>query len=130
VVDLFAAWNSHDLDRIAALYAPEYEGIDVGWPSPRRGPADVRRGWERYLAAFPDLQFDLGEVVVEGSRAALTWTVRGTHRGVLMGIPATHRPIAVQGTSFCRVAGGKLVQAQHVWDVAGLLRNIGLLPEL
>jgi hypothetical protein len=47
-----------------------------------------------------------------------------------MNIPATGRPVTVRGVSVCHVEGGRIVRAMHIWDVAGLLRAIGLLPEL
>src|SRR5688572_26782028 len=101
VAELLRAWNAHDLDRIVSLLAAEYEGTDVGAAAPRRGPEEVRRGWERYWAAFPDLQFTHEKVVAEGDRAAVTWTATGTHLGTLMNIPATRRRVTVRGASFC-----------------------------
>jgi steroid delta-isomerase-like uncharacterized protein len=130
VAELLQAWNAHDLDWIVSLHAEDYEGTDVGAAAPRRGPEEVRRGWERYLAAFPDLHFTHDEVVAEGDRAAVSWTARGTHLGTLMNIPATRRQVAVRGATFCQVQHGKLRRMLHVWDVAGLLRTIGLLPDL
>jgi steroid delta-isomerase-like uncharacterized protein len=129
-VALLDAWNSHDLSRITALYAPDYEGTDVGWPSPRHGPEQVCRGWQRYLAAFPDLQFSLDEIVADDEHVAIGWTASGTHEGLLMNIPPTRRRITVRGASLCRFVNGQLKRAVHVWDVAGLLRTIGLLPDL
>lgn len=130
VRDLLAAWNSRDPERIETFYAPEYEGEDVGEAEPRRGPGGVGRTAERYLRAFPDLRFVEDEIIVEGNRAVLIWTARGTHRGALMRIPPTGRSVTVRGTSVLTVEGQRITRGLHVWDVAGLLRNIGLLPEL
>jgi steroid delta-isomerase-like uncharacterized protein len=130
VRDLLEAWNTRDLERIKTFYAPEYEGVDVGQAEPRRGPRDVARTVERYLRAFPDLRFVEDDIVVQGNRAVLVWTAHGTHGGELMRIPPTGRYIAVRGTSVLTVEGGQITRGLHVWDVAGLLRSIGLLPEL
>ena len=85
---------------------------------------------ERYLRAFPDLRFVEEEIVVQDNRAVLVWTAHGTHGGKLMRIPPTGRKIAVRGTSVLTVEDGKVTRGLYVWDVAGLLRTIGLLPEL
>jgi steroid delta-isomerase-like uncharacterized protein len=130
VRDLLAAWNAHDAERIQSLYAPQYEGVDVGQAQPQRGPHDVSRLVKRYLQAFPDLRFVTEEVVVQGNRAALVWTAHGTHAGELMRIPPTGRNIAVRGTSVLTIEDGKVTRGLYIWDVAGLLRSIGLLPEL
>lgn len=81
VRDLLAAWNAHDVERIKAFYAPEYEGVDVGQAKPQSGPQDVARLVKRYLQAFPDLRFVDEDVVVQGNRAVLIWTAHGTHGG-------------------------------------------------
>jgi steroid delta-isomerase-like uncharacterized protein len=130
VRDLLEAWNVHDPERIQSFYAQQYEGVDVGQAKPQRGPQDVSRLVNRYLQAFPDLRFVGEDVVVQGNRAALVWTAHGTHAGELMRIPPTGRNIAVRGTSVLTVENGKVTRGLYIWDVAGLLRSIGLLPEL
>lgn len=47
-----------------------------------------------------------------------------------MHIPPTDRTIEVLGTTFLTIAHGKITREMHIWDVAGLLRDIGLLPDL
>ena len=130
VEDLLDAWNAHDTGRITTFYAPEYEGVDVGEAQPQRGPQAVSRSVDRYLRAFPDLRFVEEDVVVQGDRAVLVWTSHGTHGGNLMRIPPTGRKIAVRGISVLTIENGKITRGLYVWDAAGLLRAIGLLPEL
>ena len=130
VADLFEAWNAHDADRIASLYAPDYEGVDIGEATPRRGHAGIRDAFARYLHAFPDVCFALDEIVAQGNRVALVWTATGTHQGSFMNIPPTGRTVAVRGMSLLEVEDGKVTRDLSVWDVAGLLRAIGLLPDL
>ena len=130
VRDLLEAWNAHDLERIKTFYAPEYEGVDVGQAEPQRGPQGVSRLVKRYLQAFPDLHFVEEDIVVQDNRAVLVWKAHGTHGGELMRIPPTGRDIVVRGTSVLTVENGKVTRGLYIWDVAGLLRSIGLLPEL
>ena len=54
----------------------------------------------------------------------------GTHLGTLMNIPASGRSVSVRGVSVFTLAAGQVSRATYIWDVAGLLRTIGLLPEL
>ena len=83
-----------------------------------------------YLAAFPDLHFTVEDTVIQGERVVQVWRAHATHRGPLMNIPGTGRRIAVRGASLLTFREGKLYRAAYIWDVAGLLRAIGLLPEL
>lgn len=67
-------------------------------------------------------------MVAEGQTVAVEWTLAGTHRGRLLGIPATGKPICFTGVSLIRFQAGLAVADTRIWDVAGLLRQIGLLP--
>lgn len=129
VTDLLEAWNAHDIERMAAFYAPDYEGIDIAQAQPQRGPEERCRVLASYVRAFPDLYFT-GEMIAQGNRVALIWTMRGTHRGTLMHIPPTGREVDVRGVSVLTVEDGKVVRGLNIWDMAGLLRALKLLPEL
>jgi steroid delta-isomerase-like uncharacterized protein len=129
VSDLLAAWNAHDVERAAAFYAPDYVGTDVGHAAPQHGPRGRTAVLRAYIRAFPDIQFD-GDVLVEGERAVLIWTMRGTHHGTIMHIPPTGRRVAVRGVSVLTIADGLIVRGETIWDTAGFLRALGLLPEL
>lgn len=128
--ELLKAWNGHDIETVAALYAPDYEGRDVGQAGQQRGPDDAGRAMARYLRAFPDLRIIPEVTTIQGDRLALVWTAQGTHRGKFMNIPPTGRPVTVLGASVLTVVNGKIRQAWVIWDVAELLRSLGLLPEL
>jgi steroid delta-isomerase-like uncharacterized protein len=130
ITDLLAAWNTHDIDRAVTFYAPDYEGIDVNEAGPHFGPTGARQYISRYLQAFPDLIITAEPPIIQGDRLALVWLAEGTHQGRLMNIPATGHPVQVRGVSLLTVAAGQVVRGTYIWDVAGLLRSIGLLPEL
>jgi steroid delta-isomerase-like uncharacterized protein len=128
--NLINAWNSHDLDAAAQFYADDYAGMDIAQREPHRGARGIREFLQRYQNAFPDYRFTADEMIVAGDRAVLVWTARGTHRGSVMNIPPTGRAINVRGVSVLTIENAKVKNAIYIWDVAGLLRNIGLLPEL
>lgn len=127
---LMTAWNAHDLDALVALYTPDYEGIDVARPMPYQGVEGARASLEHYLQAFPDLQFTPEDILIQGDCAVLVWKAEGTHQGVLMNIPVTHRKVAVKGVSVLTLYEGKIARGLYIWDVAGMLRGLGLLPDL
>ncbi len=130
VIALGEAWNAHDPERVVGFYAADYEGMDVGERGLQRGQEGALRSFERYWKAFPDVRIRLDEMVVQDNRIALVWTASGTHGGSLMSIPSTGRRVAIRGTSLLRLAGNQVQHALHVWDVAGLLRAMQLLPDL
>jgi steroid delta-isomerase-like uncharacterized protein len=130
VNELVAGWNAHDLDKVTALYADDFEEEDIANKEVQRGKAAVRRTMWLYLRAFPDLKLEADEIVIQRDCAALSWIITGTHRGTLMNIPPTGRAVRIRGVSLITVANGRLQRARRIWDLAGLLRSFGLLPEL
>jgi steroid delta-isomerase-like uncharacterized protein len=126
---LVRAWNAHDLEAIAACYASDYVGEDVAQATSQCGAHAARVAAADYLRAFPDLHIT-GETLIEDKRVALVWMLRGTHQGPLLRVPPSGRAIAVRGVSVLTVQGGHITRGVSVWDVAGFLRAIGLLPAL
>ncbi len=130
VDSLFAAWNAHDVAEVLNHYTPDYQELDVARAAPARGQAEVHRLVSYYLQAFPDLSILLDDCVIDGERMALYWTWHGTQHGSFMHIPPTGLPVSVRGTSLIVLCEGKIRSALRIWDLAGLLRDLKLLPEL
>jgi steroid delta-isomerase-like uncharacterized protein len=127
---LIAAWNSHDFAQVAPFYSPEYQGFDVAQAAPQSGLAGIEAGLNLYWKAFPDLHFTLQDCVCEDDRISLFWIATGTHGGTILNIPATGRPVNIHGVALHKIRDDKVVSCHYIWDTAGLLRNLGLLPAL
>lgn len=124
------AWNSHDVEQVLSFYSSQYIGEYVGQAFLLRGQEGVRALLENYWRAFPDLEFTLTDAVVQDSRVAIVWMAEGTHEGTIMNIPPTGHRVAIRGVSIIDVQDGLVVRGQYIWDLAGMLRHMKLLPEL
>ena len=69
-------------------------------------------------AALPDLSVTLDESAVAGPQLWARLTFRGTHRGLLLGVPATGRQVAYVGMGVHDVGADRL---SRVWVVADTL---------
>lgn len=127
---LMEAWNTHDARAVAACYGPDFVGDDIGLAEPQQGPEAIRRLTLYYLRAFPDLKVVVDSHATDGDTVVLVWTLIGTHRGTFMNIPPTGRSTSVRGTTILTIREGLIRRATRIWDLAGLLRCMGLLPEL
>jgi len=128
--NILDAWNAHDLERFVSFFAPDYEGRDIAQAAPVRGLAGLYAASRLYLSAFPDATLTADHIVIEGNNVMLAWTGCGTHGGKFMHIPPTGRLVTVKGVAILTFLDEKIYRGQYLWDVAGLLRTIGLLPEL
>ena len=81
-----------------------------------------------FRAAFPDLRMSAEDVIAEGDRAAVRYTMTGTHRGEFMGMAPTGKQITVAGIEIIRVAGGKAVEHWGVTDQMAMLQQLGAIP--
>ena len=125
---LVDAWNSLDPEQVVSLLADEHVYEDVTFGAVNRGPAETRRFFEGAYAAFPDIHFEATTTVVGPERGALEWTMTGTHRGDMPGMPATGKSFRVRGATVFEIAGGKIRSVRDYWDAATLLRQLGLTP--
>jgi steroid delta-isomerase-like uncharacterized protein len=124
------AWNSHNMENVLRFYSSDYVGSDVGQPTLQRGHEGLREMLQTYWRAFPDLHFEVTDKMIEDSRVAILWVAEGTHQGPIMNIPPTGHKVWVRGMSVIHVKNGLVVGGQYIWDQAGMLRHLGLLPEL
>jgi len=89
----------YNLDVIDETCIPEY--------------AEVHRHWQQMeRAALPDKEFTIEDVIAEGDKVVLRWTIHGTHLGEfatpLGSVPATGRRITLTSTATYRLAGGRI----------------------
>jgi steroid delta-isomerase-like uncharacterized protein len=63
-----------------------------------------------HYTAFPDVKWTIEDVVAEGDRVVVRWTLTGTHKGPLLGIPPTGKQVKMWGISIYRIADGKIAE--------------------
>lgn len=78
--------------------------------------------------AFPDLDVEVKEQVVEGDKVATLWRARGTHQGNFGGIPATGKSMEINGITMFRVADGKVLESWGFADMMSLMKQLGVEP--
>jgi predicted ester cyclase len=109
------------------LLAPDYVGRFP--PNPDVvGQEAVKQFNRETRRAFPDLELTLDELLAEGDKVVVRWTMSGTHLGEMRGgIAPTGKPFTVTGTTTNRVASGKIAEAWGNIDLLGLMLQLGLV---
>ena len=122
----YAAWNAHDPDAVAAVFAEDAVVREVGNPLEAHGRGAIRARAISLFTAFPDFFLERLVLVVDGPTHADRWVMTGTHRGELFGIAATGRAVRVEGATFSRLGtDGLVAEDVHFTDLAGLMRQLG-----
>src|SRR5687767_7114797 len=77
----YAAWNAHDPDAVAAVFARDAVTRESGRDDVVHGRAAVRERAAAMLTAFPDFRLERLALVIDGDRHADRWVMTGTHQG-------------------------------------------------
>ena len=81
-----------------------------------------------YRNAFPDIHFTIDEQIAGGDKVATRWTAQGTHKGELVGIPATGKSSTVTGIAVDRIVNGKIAESWGIFDRFGMMQQLGVIP--
>jgi steroid delta-isomerase-like uncharacterized protein len=123
-----AAWSAGDADRLAAIFTGGcvYEDGTMGVLT--RGKAELKAFADGIFAAIPDFAVELSSRFTAGPWAGMEWTMSGTHRGDLPGLPATGKPFTLRGASILELSSGQLARCTDYWDMVSFLKQIGAMP--
>jgi steroid delta-isomerase-like uncharacterized protein len=120
-------WNRGNFAVVDELVAPNYVGHSS---TETRGREGYTQFFSRLRTAFPDIQFTVGDQIVEGDRVVARWTARGTHVGEYAGLPPTGKSGVVTGITVFRIPEGEVRECWTNADELGLLQQLGVVPAL
>jgi predicted ester cyclase len=113
-------FNRQDLKVVDVVFVEDF--TVNGSPLGRAG---LKQSMAGRFTAFPDLQVSVVEIIAEGDKVGVWYTVSGTQRGEFEGIQPTGKRVNWFGSDFLRVEGGRIVAGWFVDDSLGLLRQLG-----
>jgi steroid delta-isomerase-like uncharacterized protein len=115
VRQLIAAWNSHDLDRIARFFHDDFENHQAPLP-PVIGLDAYLRHCEHWFTAFPD--FTIEEVTLFGQDDLVCLESRGggTRASDFFGYEASGGEEIVDACDVFWLRDGKIALERGYWD--------------
>jgi steroid delta-isomerase-like uncharacterized protein len=122
-------FNRGDLDYVDEAIAPG--AIDHQEPAGTDFARHLKHVISTLRAAFPDLRFELHEILCEGDVVACRSTMTGTHQGALQigpmaGLPVNGTRVEVPHMHFFRYDDeGRVTDLWHVWNTLTLARQLG-----
>lgn len=119
--------NEGRLDLVEEFFTEDLASYTVGWP-PATGQEHLKQFITMTHNAFPDLQLTIDDALADGEKVAIRWTMNGTNDGELLGLPATGKQVSQSGTTFYRLANGRIAETWFLADDLGLMRQLGAIP--
>ena len=122
--EYFAAWNSHDVEKIASYFTDDcvYENLARG--ESYRGKEQLKTWAKGAFQAIPDFKLDLTSLFSSEDWLACEWVMTGKLTGDLPGLPATGKAFSVRGSSIVQLKEGKIVRNADYWDLMTFARQV------
>jgi steroid delta-isomerase-like uncharacterized protein len=123
--ETFLAWNSHDPDRVVNFYTEDAVYEDVAYGEVSHGKAEFRKFAAGFFEAVPDLKVEVVSASAHNGRGSLEWVFSGTDKGLYK----TGKKFSVRGASLFKMRGGKCSSNKDFYDLATIMRQLGVLPD-
>ena len=118
------AWNSHDPVKWAAYFSSDIYYEDVTFGEISRGSAEASKFAAGFFSDVPDLKLEPVDASIEGNHGSIQWILSGTDKGVFK----TGKPFKVRGVSIVTVTNGKISRSIDYYDLATIMKQVGVLP--
>ena len=126
----FDAFNAHDLEKWDEVSSPNFVAHDPALPVADSDLPTIKQIIGDMQAALPDIKTTEEDIIVAEDKVVVRRSFSGTHKGELMGIPASDKAVTYTGIFIFRLSGGKVEELWVNWDTVGLLQQIGAVPKL
>jgi len=121
-----AAYNSHDADAAAALYADDVTNTQMPWGKTVEGREAMRSTYLKVFQAFPDIHLEV-ENLLEGDQwVVVEWRFSGTMQGEFAGHAPNGNTFNMKGCEVFQITDGKIHVQRGYWDKATMFSQLKL----
>jgi predicted SnoaL-like aldol condensation-catalyzing enzyme len=104
-------WNQRNFAVVQNLVGPEHVFHDPSGPQLGTGPEAYINRMKLYVGAL-EAHFTIEDLIAEGDRVVVRWSVRGRHNLNLTGI------------TIHRFKDGKILESWGNWDQLGMMQQL------
>jgi predicted ester cyclase/heme-degrading monooxygenase HmoA len=116
--------NKRNMKLLHEVVSPDYIGI--------RGVKGAQ-GFEEPVAqliqSFPDIQWDIQELIAEDNQVVVKWKWEGTHTFQFTTFEPTNKLISNEGVAIFEIKDGKIIKSQIQPDRLGFLQAMEVVPQ-
>ena len=124
-------WNARNLSVADEIFSSncvthQLRGDDKNSAAPR-SPETIKKEAADWIGGFPDLKFEVIQILAEGDRVASHLQVTGTHSGEWMGMAATTQSVSFPLFVIHRIEDNKIVEDWVLVGTLTLLQQLGVV---
>src|SRR5271157_1432268 len=123
--------NQGQLEVIDEIYSSDYildAPVRSDGSSQERGLTKGREQLKQrvilFRTGFPDIHFDMDEIIGEMDTVVVRYTYSGTHLGLFAGVEPSGCSIAIPGILIAHLIDGKIYEAFSAFDSTELLKQL------
>ena len=79
------------------------------------------------MSTMPDHNKSIDDMVAEGDKVVIRYTVQATHNGPFAGIPATGKHVSIKACDIYKIEGGKILEWWEFPDYLGGMIKAGVI---
>lgn len=81
-----------------------------------------------FRRGMPDLRVVIEDMIADGDKVAVRYTLEGTHAGELFGVPPTGLRLSIESITVERVSEGRIREHWRVTDTLDMMQQLGAIP--
>lgn len=114
-------WNNNrNKEVVDQVFAKDWVDGNPVFPDQPKGIEGAMYFVEQYRKALPDIQFSITHLIADTDYVTFRFSASATHKGTLMGIPATGKYVSVTGIVIHKVENGRFAKSWNEVDLLGL----------
>ncbi|MBO9635439.1 MAG: ester cyclase, partial [Chitinophagaceae bacterium] len=120
-------WNEGKLNVLDELLAAGYINHTPSTPNPPIGPDGLKPIVAAIRKAFPDLHYEIKDVIVNDSMAVARVIMTGTQTHSLFGLPPSGKKASVNQITIEKIINGKIVEHWRVTDELTMMKQLSFV---
>ena len=124
----WGVWEEGNIDLVDELLAPDYVNHSPATPDQPTDPEGIKAVVGMFRGAMPDLRVIIEDMIAEGDKVVVRYTIEGTHEGELFGVPPTGQRLSIKSISVERVSDGKIREHWRITDSFDMMQQLGVIP--
>ena len=117
-------WNNGNMAQLEHIYTADFTRTDPFGTV--KGAEAFKANYDNIKKTYPDLKVSFKDSWVKGDKMTVLWHVDATHSGPFgEGMPATGKPISVDGVDIFELKDGKVANQWVFFDQASVFAQTG-----
>lgn len=120
--------NTGDLPLGQSIISPDVIFFAPTSPEPMHGFEGYTAVLDMMRGAMPDVSWKAEELIADGDKIMVRFTMTGTQTGAFMGIPATGKRVCVTAMNIYEFNDCRIVREHGLPDLFSMLIQLGAIP--